>query len=380
MSSSEPPNEYSKEPVIVVAHDYLTQSGGAERVVVELASALQPSYIITALYSPEATFFELTNFKVRVSFLNRVGAFRRDPRRALPFLALAWSRFQAIDADVVFCSSSGWSHGVRVRKGARKIVYCHNPPRWLYQTEDYLQDQPHYVRLALAALRPFLLIWDRRAARSADVYLANSRSVATRIRQAYGLDAIVVHPPIGIDPDGDQDPVPDLTEPFFLTVGRARGYKGTSTLIDAFNGMPNQRLVVVGSSNEENVPSNVRVLGKVSEMQLRWLYSSATALISVSREDFGLTPIEANAFGTPVLLLRAGGFLDSTIEGVSGLFIDEVSVDCIRRAVDAFPDNWDNHAIRQHAGTFSPHSFMKRIVDIVISSKETGTGPLKPEI
>ncbi|MFW8745608.1 glycosyltransferase, partial [Mesorhizobium japonicum] len=147
-------------PSIVIAHDYLTQQGGAERVALELASLLGAESIVTSVYAPSRTFAGFARFDVGQSFLRRIPFFATDPRRALPLLAAAWSRMPPIAADVVVCSSSGWAHGVPTRAGTRKVVYCHNPARWLYQPQDYLTEQPLPVRLALAALRPFLIGWD----------------------------------------------------------------------------------------------------------------------------------------------------------------------------------------------------------------------------
>lgn len=355
---------------IVLCHDYLTQSGGAERVVLELARILRPRETLVSLYAPNATFAGFKSYVVRPSYLNRQSLFRKDARAALPFLARSWSTRRPVRADIVFCSSSGWAHAQPTAPGVPKIVYCHNPARWLYQPEDYLQDQPWYVRLALKALRPHLLRWDRKAAASADLYLANSSSVAERIRQFYGIEAKVIFPPVSIDTSGDLEPVPGMVPPFYLTVARGRGYKGGQQLIEAFRELPDRHLVVVGDKGRKNLPSNVQSTGFVSDAQLRWLYSKATALVSVSREDFGLTPVEANAFGTPSLLLRAGGFLDSTIEGVNGMFIDNASTDAICKAVRAFPLDWDREAIKRHAQRFGPEAFREAIYREVVALKE----------
>lgn len=353
---------------IVLCHDYLTQSGGAERVVLELANILKPRETLVSLYAPEKTFAGFKTVPIRPSALNRIALFRREARLALPFFSRAWSWRKPEQGDVVFCSSSGWAHAQPTAPGVPKIVYCHNPARWLYQPEDYLQDQPWFVRLALAMLRPGLLRWDRKAAASADVYIANSSSVAGRIKQAYGIDAQVVFPPVAIDTTGPLEPIPDLKSPFFLTVSRGRGYKGGQMLVDAFAEMPEHKLVVVGSVSGRNLPPNVSTTGFVSDAQLRWLYSTAAALMSVSREDFGLTPVEANAFGTPSLLLRAGGFLDSTAEAVNGQFIEEASIPAIKEAVRSFPPEWDRDAIRAHAHKFGPEAFREAITRVILET------------
>lgn len=359
------PEASGSRPDVVVAHDYLTQRGGAERVALELATRLQAREVVTSVYSPELTFDGFRDLVIRQSPSRLVHLFADDMRRALPVLRRAWSRMQPVTADAVVCSSSGWAHAMPVTAGTAKIVYCHNPARWLYQPGDYVQGHSPLVRAALAALSPGLRRWDRRAAASADAYLANSRSVAERIRRAYGIEAEVLPPPVAVDTDGPQAPVPGVEPGYFLTVSRPRGYKGADALIDAFAGMPEHRLVVVGSAPGDRLPSNVSAVGRVPEEQLRWLYAHARALVSVSREDFGLTPVEANAFGCPALVVRAGGFLDSTAEGESGLFLDDDARDTIIRGVRSFPGGWDRDAIRRNAARFSGERFAARVREVI---------------
>lgn len=356
---------------VVVAHDYLTQRGGAERVALELAVQFDASRVVTSVYSRDETFSGFAELDVQESGSRPVQALRGDPRRALPFLASAWSRMTPVEADAVVCSSSGWAHGVPVSAGTRKIVYCHNPARWLYQADDYLTDRGFATRTALRMLAPRLRRWDQRAAASADVYVANSTSVAERIRRVYGRDAEVVHPPVSIDVTGAQQAVADLEPGFFLTIARARGYKGTKALVDAFTRLPHERLVIVGLPTDADLPENVHALGVVDDAVVRWLYSHARALVSVSHEDFGLTPIEANAFGTPALVLHAGGFLDTTLPGESGSFIDDDSVDAVVAAVTSFPREWDRGAVAATAARFSAAAFGVRMREIVASAART---------
>ncbi len=351
---------------IVVAHDYLTQHGGAERVALQLAHQLDARRLVTAVYTPAQTFRPDPNLQITEIRSKLVRSFANDPRKALPFLARAWSKAAPIEAEAVVCSSSGWSHGIPTTEGTRKIVYCHNPARWLYQPDDYTRGMPRTVRAALATLSPGLRRWDRRAAHSADAYVANSTVVAQRIRDTYGIEATVVHPPVSIDVDGPQEEIPGLDAGFFLTVARPRGYKGTTVLTEAFRSVPDQQLVVVGTRlADADLPPNVRALGAVAEAELRWLYAHARSLLSVSHEDFGLTPLEANAFGTPALVLRAGGFLDSTAEGVSGMFIENDTPADVITAVRAFGDDWKRTAILAHAAEFSPAAFGRRIHAVI---------------
>ncbi len=234
-----------------------------------------------------------------------------------------------IDADVVVASSSGWAHGFRT--SGRTVVYCHNPARWLYQTDEYLGGPAWRSPLGppVLALRPLLRRWDRRAADGVDVYLANSRVVQQRIAATYDRDAELLPPPHGMDASAPRETVPELAdwEPgYALVVSRLLPYKNVDAVIEAVRGT-GRRLVVVGHGPEEarlraTLPDHVRLLGGLSDAQLRSAYAGAGVLVAASHEDFGLAPLEAAAFGVPTVALRGGGFLETVVEGRTGLFFD----------------------------------------------------------
>ena len=363
-----------ERPAVAIAHDYLTQRGGAERVVLAMHAAFPDAPIYTTLFDPEGTFPEFGAARIVASPLNRVGLLRRNHRLALPFLAWATGQLRP-DADIVLVSSSGWAHGVR--SPGRRIVYCHAPARWLYQTDAYLGSSGRFAptRLALALLRPGLMRWDRRAARSADRYLTNSRVVRDRVRAAYGIDATVLPAPHTLDADGDREAVAALADwadrPFSLVVSRLLPYKNVGILVTAFTGMPSRRLVIVGDGPGRaalagTLPGNVRLLSGLSDAQLRWVYSHAHQLLAPSLEDYGLTPLEAAAFGVPTLALEAGGYLDTVAPGVSGLFFPEPTPAAVMAAVEEGERHpWSAEAIRRHAEQFSQEAFAAALRDQV---------------
>jgi glycosyltransferase involved in cell wall biosynthesis len=322
----------------------------------------------TSLYDRAGTFPEFDGIDVVTSPLDRVGKLRRSHRLALPFLAPTFRSMQ-VEADVVLCSSSGWAHGVRT--SGRKVVYCHAPARWLYQAESYLEGFGCLSSAVVRSLTPALRAWDRRAAQSADAYLANSTRTRDLLRAVYGIDAPVVHPPHGIDASGAYQPVAGLDEGFYLCVARLLSYKHVDKVIEAFASRPSLRLVVVGDGPAAEqlramAPSNVTLLGRVEDAELRWLYRSAQALVSASYEDFGLTPIEAAAFGTPTIALRFGGYLDTIIEGRTGLFFDQPDAKAIADAVrEAEAVHFDRDVLRQHAAGFTNEVFAQRLHGVV---------------
>jgi glycosyltransferase involved in cell wall biosynthesis len=353
---------------VVLVHDYLTQQGGAERVVLSMLKAFPEAPLYTSLFEPATTFPEFGSADIRPLQLNRVSILRRNHRLALPLLAAAFSSVE-VEADAVLCSSSGWAHGVRTT--GNKVVYCHAPARWLYQSRRYVGNGRPIERLALALLRRPLLRWDRRSARTADAYLANSSAVRDRIRALYGIDAAILPPPPALDPTGSSEEVSGLEPGYFLCVSRLLPYKNVGAVVEAFRQLPREWLVVVGTGPEEEAirqtaPANVRLLGAVPDEKLRWLYANSAALIAASYEDYGLTPLEANAFGRPALALEGGGYLDTVIAGVSGLLFSAPTADEIAAAIERCTEQrWSPEEIREHAGRFSEERFIVQLREAV---------------
>lgn len=359
-------------PRVAIAHDYLTQRGGAEKVVLSMSRAFPDAPIYTLLFDPENTYPEFADRDVRVSRLNKIGAFRRNHRAALPLLALAAGSMN-IDADVVVTSSSGWAHGFRTT--GQKLVHCHSPARWLYLGDTYLgEDSGLAKRAVLAATSRYLRAWDRRAASSCARYLAVSTVVQQRIADAYGIVADVLPSPVAMTRAAATQPVPELDrwlaeqgernpdEAFYLCVSRLLPYKNVDAVVGAFADRP-QRLVVVGRGPEaERIAaaktSNVLMLSDLTDAQMAWLYQHCRALVAASYEDFGLTPIEAGVWGRPSVVLRWGGFLDTVDEGVTGVYFDTPDSASISDAVDRFEDSvFDPDKVRTHVEQFTEERY-----------------------
>ena len=353
-------------------HDYLTQRGGAERVVLSMLKAFPAAPLYTSLYEPADTYPEFAAYDIRPMWPNRVRALRADHRRGLPIYPLAFSHLHLDpEPDVVLCSSSGFAHGVRTT--ARKVVYCYSPPRWLYdKAPSYLAAWPLPLRTACRVASPGLRAWDRRSALSANRYLTSSPGVAADILKAYGLEATVFPPPIQVEAAGERQPIEGLAPGFVLCVSRLLTYKNIDAVVAAFRQLPHLRLVVVGEGPERKrltaiAPSNVTIAGRVSEAELRWLYASCFGLVSAGLEDFGLTPIEGAAFGKPVVALRAGGFLDTVIEGRTGLFFDAPSAPAIAAAVlSMLASPWSSAVLVDHADSYAELDFILRLRSVVL--------------
>ncbi|MDF2506428.1 MAG: glycosyl transferase family 1 [Microbacterium sp.] len=355
---------------VAIAHDYLTQRGGAEKVVLALQRAFPSAPIYTTLYEQDTTYPEFSESRIITSPLNAVSFFRRSHRLALPFLAWASGRIK-VDADHTIVSSSGWAHGFRTR--GSKIVYCYSPARWLYQPAAYLGAATRTpAALMLRVLSPFLKRWDRRAAGTATKYFAISTVVQQRIKDTYGLESEVLPAPHTVDKSIAHEPV-DLrqlseSEGFYLCISRLLPYKNVDVVINAFNelGLP---LVVVGTGPEERrlaglAGDSVVMVKNLTDGQIQWLYAHCTAVVSSSYEDFGLTPIEGATHGKPSVVLRWGGFLDTIVEGRTGVYFDEPTPSAVAEAVQTSrASEWDESAIRAHADLFTEEHFARRLRD-----------------
>lgn len=368
---------------VAIVHDYLTQRGGAERVVLAMLRAFPDAELHTSLYDPDGTFPEFEQYRIRTMPINLLAPLRRNHRAALPLLAPSF-RLHHVNADVVICSSSGWAHGVHT--SAPKLVYCYTPARWLYDTPRYLGTHRMNLRRAVEvgathALGAPLRLWDQRAARTAQVYVAISRVVRDRIKAIYGVEPVVLPPPVTIGTNAPRQQVPGIEPGFLLCVSRLLPYKNVESIVDAMTHLPQQRLAVVGCGPEsrrirQRAGRNVLLLGAVSDAQMRWLYSNCVGVIAASYEDFGLVPVEAAAFGKPTAALRWGGYLDTVVDGVTGaLFSRLKSRDLVDAARCIIAGEFDADALRRHARSFSEDAFaasLRALVDAVCRQGSRG--------
>lgn len=369
-------------PRVAIAHDYLTQLGGAEKTVLAMSRAFPDAPIYSMLYDPDDTFPEFKELDIRVPAINRIKLLRKQHRAALPVFPFIANKIN-IDADVVLASSSGWAHGFQTT--GRKLTYCHSPARWLYQADNYLGDNGNKIaRLGLRATAGYLTAWDRRAAFSSDRYLANSAVIRKRIFDAYGVEAEVVFPPVTMAKADSLMPIPQVLDwlgrdpstlnaadgAFYLVVSRLLPYKNVDAIIRAFANI-DRRLVVVGRGPQADrlramKTPNVTMVSDITDGELAWLYKNCRAIVAASYEDYGLTPLEAGVWGRPAIALRYGGFLDTIHEGISGMYFDEPTSVDIEEAVGRFEmTTFDSDKVRDHVKQFSEAAFSEKLHDAV---------------
>lgn len=357
-----PPNHQGVALVV----SWLNQYGGAERVL-EAAHALFPDApIYTSIYAPDALPAAYRTWDIRPSFLNRLPFIHRHHQLFLPFYPYA---FEAIDLrgyEVIVSISSAFAQGIRKPAGARHFCYCLTPARFLWQYDEYVVNESvgPAERAVLPALISSLRAGDRRAAARVDRFIAISRVVQARIKEFYASDASLIFPPVEVD---SFTPVAasDLGN-YFLIVSRLVPYKRIDLAVEAFNraGLP---LVIAGDGRdrarlEKMARGNIRFCGRVSDAERRDLMARCLAFVFPGEEDFGITPLEANAAGRPVIAFAGGGALDSIVEGLNGTLFHQPTADSLLERVCSFnAAAYDPRAVRAHAEKFDTRVFQTRL-------------------
>ena len=358
---------------VAVVHDWLSESGGAEKVTRELVSLFDADvFALVDFLSDEDRAFILNGKRATTTFIQQMPFARDKFRWYLPLFPRAIERLDLGDYDLVISSSYAVAKGVRTRPDQKHVCYIHTPMRWAWVHEEgYLRD--HGMRSWKAWILKRLLHrlrrWDRANSAHVDHFIANSRNVAERVRRIYDRSADVVLPPV--DPEvftlgtGKRDG--------FLVASRMVPYKRIDRIIEAFRELPGLSLTIVGDGPDAPrlramAGPNVRFAGQLPQSQLVERMQRSSALICAAHEDLGLTVIEAQACGTPVLALRAGGYLETVDVANGGRFFDTDDPAAIRDAVlRSVSDDIgvSPERLRDGMAAFSRERFRERISAII---------------
>ncbi|HYB24341.1 MAG TPA: glycosyltransferase [Solirubrobacteraceae bacterium] len=350
---------------VTLVHDYLLVMRGAERTFAAMADLYPQAPIFTLLYDQEGTRGRFAGHSVTTSPLQRLGFRQSNFRRLLPLYPLAVERLRLPGSDVVLSSSSAFAHGVRVPPGALHVCYCHAPFRYAwYEQERALAELP-------AALRPLLRLqlarmrrWDLSASRRVDSYIANSVLTRERIKRFYDRDAPIIHPPVETHRFAPGTPGEAL-----LVVSELVAHKRVHIALEAARraGVP---IRIVGSGPDHAALSQAypeaEFLGRADDEELVELYAGARAVVVASIEEFGITAVEAQAAGRPVIAPAAGGALETVLEGQTGWLVKPDDVDAFAAAI-AHIDELDFTPERavEHAARFSVATFERRLSEHV---------------
>ncbi len=357
---------------VAIVHDWLTGLRGGEKVLELLLELFPDATLATLLYVPGSTSNRIESRPIVTSFIQKLPLVERHYRWYLPLFPRAIESLNLSDFDLVLSSSHCAAKGAIARAGALHVCYCHTPMRYVWDRfEDYF-GRGWKSRLLYSPAARRLRRWDRSSASRVDSFIANSRYVATRIRDYYGRDVdAVIPPPVDID---FYTPAPEAASavPYFLAVSALVPYKRLELAVEAFRGRP-ERLLVVGagpsrSRLEASAPSNVRFLGFLPDEELRRLYRGARAAILPGVEDFGIVPLEAMACGTPVVAYGDGGALDTVKDGETGVFFREATAAALSHAIDRVSVlSFNKESLRNWAVGFSRERFLTRMREFIHS-------------
>jgi glycosyltransferase involved in cell wall biosynthesis len=354
---------------VAIVHDWLL-GGGAELVVEQLHKLYPEAPIYTSYCTAE--WRQRLDGKVVTGWLQHLG----KVRKFIPFLRIWWfTHLNLTDYDLVISSSGAEAKGVKTGKNTLHVNYCHAPTHYYWSRYDEYMEHPGFgkldflARFGLKLLAAPLRRWDLKASKRPDFMIANSTHIQAEIKKYYGRDSVVICPPVNTErfmkPENQ-----NLPRNGFLISGRQTPYKRFDLAVQACSEL-NLPLKVIGDGPDKErlqklAGPTVQFLGRISDEELEKEFGSANALIFPGLDDFGITPVEALAAGTPVIAYQGGGALDYVIPGQTGEFFPERTVDALKAALVIFrPENYSPANARAKAAEFTPEIFRQKIQQVI---------------
>lgn len=366
---------------VAIVHDWLTGMRGGEKCLQAFCELFPDADLYTLIYCPERVSPTIRRMNIHASWVQRMPMVERAYRYYLPLFPRAVESFELREYDLVLSSSHCVAKGVFPHR-ALHVAYIHAPMRYVWDLHDqyFGPGDPLLGRLGMKLMRRYLQRWDIRSTGRVDFFLANSKNVAAKVKNLYGRDATVIHPPV----DVESFYLLNEQAPYYLLVSALVPYKKIDLAVAAFNALK-LPLKVVGdgplrSKLEAMAGPNIEFLGWVDHRALPGLYASCQALIFPGEEDFGIVPLEAQASGRPVIAYGKGGVLESVVPlrpsdgganppgAPTGIFFRELNADSLGEAVLFFQKMkhvFDLASIRQHASHFSRDRFKSQIRDYI---------------
>ena len=349
---------------VAIVHDYFIQMGGAEKVAEELHALFPSSTLVTTVDIHGKP-------GIVTSWMQRLPINERNHRLFFMLFPVGVESLDLREYDLIISSTSGYAKGIRKRADAIHICYCHTPMRWVWRFGSYSERESFggVTRFLLPPLIKLLKLWDLRAARRPDHYIANSNVVAERIKEFYGREATVIPPPIDTQRFAGET---SENGDFYLVLSRLSHYKRIDLAVEACKRL-DRRLVVIGDGParaelERIAGPRTEFLGRAPDDVVADYARKCRALIFPGEEDFGMTPLEVNAAGRPVIAFRAGGATETVIDRTTGVFFGAPTPESLAEAIGSFETvTWDPDVIRKHAQGFGRGVFAASIMDLVTS-------------
>ena len=346
---------------VAIVHDWLVSYAGADRVVDCMHHVFPDAPIYTLVYDKDKMPAWFRDYDIRTTWIQKLPFATKLYKKLLPLMPGAFEALDLSEYDLVLSSSSSCSKGVITRPDAVHICYCHTPIRYVWDFYyTYRANANPLVRAVMPGQMHKLRQWDKCAADRVDYFIANSRYIAQRIKKYYRRDSDVIYPCVHIN----QSPFVEK-EDFYLVVGRFTWYKRIDLAVVACTKL-GRRLVVIGSGDEE---SRLRAIagptvefkgGGLSDEEVRDYYLRAKAFLFPGEEDFGITPVEAQSAGTPVLAYGRGGACETVEDGRTGLLFHAQTVDSLAECIEKFEAEGvacTKEEIRAHSLRFSEERF-----------------------
>lgn len=364
------------EPKVAIVCDWLTNTGGAEKVVLALHHAYPNAPIYTSVFDPKGC-PELADADVRTTYLQKLPGFLRNRHQLFPVLRdRAFRKLNLVEYDIVISAASAEAKAVIRRPGALHICYCHTPTRYYWSHYADYKKNPGFgvlnplIRLVIPPFVKLMRKYDLRAARGVDYFIANSTAVAERIKKYYSQDAAVIHPPIQTEHFMHLD-IKGWRKGFII-VGRLVPYKRFDLAIEACNKLSEPLTVIYpGGSDYKRLKALAGptiTFMHANDEQKGQALARAEAFLFPQEEDFGVVQIEPLATGTPVIAYAKGGSLDVVKDGTTGVLFKEQTVGSLVKAIKKFKKLKFNRAkIREYSKQFSEERFIKEVQDFVDS-------------
>ena len=364
---------------IALVQDWFVVNGGAEKVVREIVNLYDDIDIFSLVdfLSAENREQILKGKKSNTSFLQYFPLSEFGYRNYLPLFPTAIESLDFSGYDVIISSSYTVAKGITKTKDQLHICYCHSPVRYAWDLEEQYLAPLNFIKKFIARVTlKYIRKWDLKSNKSVDVFIANSHYVAERIKRIYNRDSVVLHPPV----DTSSFTPCEEKEEYYFTSARMVPYKKIDLIIETFNALPNLKLVVSGDGPDLKrlqhlAKSNITFTGFLKKEELITKMQKAKAFVLAADEDFGITSLEAQSCCTPVIALKKGGYLETVVEGKTGVFFEEDSVNCLKNVILGFENI--NYAFSKddflnNVEKFSTQHFkkgFKKIVDEHIHAK-----------
>ena len=362
---------------VAIIHYWLVGMRGGEKVIEALCEMYPQADIFTHVYVPELVSDRIRQHRIIPTFINSLPRAARMYKNYLPLMPMALEQLDMAGYDLVISSESGPAKGIVPPANAVHVCYCHTPMRYIWNMyHEYRSGAGRMARLLMPPLTHYLRMWDVSSAARVDSFVANSATVAKRIRRYYGAESVVINPPV--DTEAFSIAAPSELEDFYLMAGELVSYKRPDLAVRAFNDMKLNLVVIGGGEMLDEVRRlagpTIKVLGSQPFDVLKQHYARCKALIFPGEEDFGMVPVEAMASGRPVIAFGRGGATETVVKGVSGIFFHEQTVEAISLAVKNMAADVpiDPEKIKAHARQFGREQFFQKMrahIDSLLSQK-----------